>query len=170
MSSRRAVRVSRTCAANRSPPSRRWYSRIPSRPNAHVRGEVVSRIAGSARSKCAAAHAGRSDRRDRPTHVPSAQRARPVGVLGTGFFEPAAVEAQEVTEPSVFGVEGRLKERRVPGREPVQLLPLVTLFLQQHRQKQRAGVVVGVQYPSAKFGMVCVACWSIPVESVSRCT
>ena len=39
-------------AASRSPPNRRRYSRMPSRPKAQVRGEVVSRSAGRARSKC----------------------------------------------------------------------------------------------------------------------
>jgi len=143
MSSRRAASVSRTCAASRSPPSRRWYSLMPRSVKAQARGDVVSRTAGRARSKCAAAHTGRSGRRDRPTQVPSAHSARPCESADPTLLQPAAVEPQEVAEPFRLGVERGLEKCGVPCREPLDLRPALPEFLQQHREQQRAGVVVG---------------------------
>ena len=116
---------------------------MPSRPKAQARGEVVSRTAGRASSKCEAAQAGRSGRRDRPTQVPSAQRARPWRVLRADLLQPAAVEAQEVAEPLPLAVEGRLEERGVGRGEPLDLRPALAQLLQEHGQQQGAGVVVG---------------------------
>ena len=67
----RAVSVSRTWLAGRSPLSRRRYSWTPSRPNAQARGEVISRIAGRASSKSCggpglAGRAAATGRRRRP--------------------------------------------------------------------------------------------------------
>ena len=116
---------------------------MPSRPKAQARGEVISRTGGRASSKCDAAQDGRSGRRDRPTQAPRAQRARPWQSSEPTSSSQRRSKPRKLRNRLRLAVEGRLEERRVGRGEPLDLRPVLAQLLQEHRQQQGPGVVVG---------------------------
>src|SRR5581483_1085851 len=65
----------------------------------------------------------------------------PMAVLGTGLFEPAAVEAHEVAEPQGVGVPGVLHESREAHRKGLRQA-CTRRFLERTGQQQGPGIVV----------------------------
>ena len=57
-------------------------------------------------------------------------------VVGAVLFQPVAIEAQEIAEAAVAGVEGVVQERGVGRRRPLDFRRILVKFFQQHRQDQ----------------------------------
>ena len=116
---------------------------MPSRLNAHARGEVNSVSAGSACGEELSRH-------DLETPVRRASHARaqrpqrsPVAILRSLFIEPAPVKAHVVVEPLCLEIERVMQKGRVGGGQRSARAPDPPPILQQHRQDEGAGVIVG---------------------------
>ena len=81
------------------------------RPGART-GKLL-RVAGAAASKSLPAAPRRPASPERPSTVPSAQKARPWLSSDPIFFHPAAVVAEEVSEPAAYC--DRRPARGMPG-------------------------------------------------------
>jgi len=153
------------CVTRRSPLSRRRYSWIPIRANAHARGEVKVVTVGSAGRRVGRTSPGSCDRANAPRPGP-APTALAVTIFRARFVQPPAVEAQMVVKAFGLEIQRVIQEGRVSGSQRARALRLFFQLIEEDGQDEGPGVIVGAVNPRRNSAPENMACWKTPDESV----